>query len=221
MRSELTYERLSHGEITAELDARDTARLQTMGAEDQEFLARHPQAPLPRPKPRMTWAISAAAAVLLVVIGWGIQRPEDDTRIKSADQTLLVYHKTSTGSELLVSTSLLGGGDEIQLAYYAAKKRYGVILSIDGRGSVTTHLPLHGPQALPIETTKPELLPYSYRLDDAPDFETLFLITSDQPFTVAQIKPFLKAVASATTPLHLPDGFTSTAFRITKKETSP
>jgi len=223
MKSPLTYERLARGEIPADLNESDAATLKRMQDEDQAFLARHPSLP-PVHRPRRLWlpaSVVAAAAVLLVV-GFGplVAPGTPDTRIKSADQSLFVYHKTPTGTELLGSTARLGQDDEIQVAYFTAKKRFATILSVDSRGAVTNHLPLHSRQALEVETPKPELLPYSYRLDDAPDFETLYLITSEKPFDVTKLHPFLRAfVTEHEAALALPAGFAYTAFRIAKKET--
>jgi hypothetical protein len=49
----------------------------------------------------------------------------------------------------------------VQLAYYARGSAYAVILSVDGRGGITRHLPLHGTDAVHIDTKRHELLPYS------------------------------------------------------------
>lgn len=222
MKSSLTYERLSQGEIVLDLNESDVEFLKTLEEEDRAFLARHPALP-PARRLRTLWLPSSlVAAALVLIAGLGpLVAPEvPDTRVKSADQSLFVYHKTATGTELLGSAAKLGQNDEIQMAYFTAKKRFAAILSVDGRGSVTDHLPLHSRQALEVETAKPELLPYSYRLDDAPDFETLYLVTSERPFDVYQLHPFLKAVVTEhLATLKLPSEFTYTSFRIAKKET--
>jgi len=72
-----------------------------------------------------------------------------------------------------------------------------------------------------VETKQPELLPYSYKLDDAPDFEAVFFITSDRPFDVSVLRPFVKAFSvQKLSSLALPEEFSSIGFYITKKESS-
>jgi len=226
MKSALTYERLSQGELSAELSADEQAHLSTLKADDQAYLERFPAAALrvaKRHQPMPWMMLSAAAALVVILGGLGTLIPRNsDTRIKSAATSLFVYHKTATGTELLSSQATLQQKDEIQMAYFSAKKQYATILSVDGRGTVTTHLPLNANQAVEVETPKqPFLLPYSYTLDDAPNFETIYLITSDQPFAIDKIRPFVKAVAlQKGARLELPSEFTATSFRITKKETS-
>ena len=220
MKSDLTYERLSRGEVSLPLDEQDQERLAALEASDAEFLSRHPALPV-RKRPITRWSGLAAALVLTVGLGGLLLPPAHDTRMKSAELSLFVYHKTATGTELLGSSAQLAQNDEIQVAYFSSQKRFATILSVDGRGSVTTHLPLHSSQALEVNTTKPELLPYSYRLDDAPNFETLYLITSEKPFTVTRLEPFLKAlVTDHESSLQLPTEFSYTAFRIVKKEST-
>lgn len=224
MKSEFTYERLAQGEVTLPLTPTDQERLDALKASDQDFLALHPVDSLKvRPKVRSWTSALTLAAALTVFIGLGALVPrtaDQDTRAKSAALSLFVYHKTASGTELLGSQARLGTGDEVQIAYFAAGKRFAAILSVDGRGTVTTHLPLHGDQAVEIDTAKPELLPYSYKLDDAPDFETLFLITSDSEFALSKLKPFLKADSASEGRVALPAEFDSIAVRIAKKETS-
>lgn len=228
MRSDLTYERLAHGEVDLDLSSDDLLRLQTMAKEDRDFLDRFPPEKLPqRPLPRRPRAISlwgfgglaATAAVVLILPFLGL--PTADNRIKGQGLSLLVYHKTATGTELLAPQTPLGKDDEVQIAYLATKKQYGVIVSVDGRGTVTTHFPLHGTQSAEVEANRPQLLPYSYRLDDAPDFEVLFLVTSDTSFSLTDIKPFVQAfVLEKEVSLLLPNRFQTTSFRIIKKETT-
>src|SRR5215831_15505456 len=86
---------------------------------------------------------------------------------------LRMYRKTPNGAvERLHNGAFTRAGDRVQVAYTASEARFGVVLSIDGRGDVTWHLPpgYPGPAARlgsGVETT----LPWSFELDDAPGFE--------------------------------------------------
>jgi hypothetical protein len=105
---------------------------------------------------------------------------------------LLVYRQKSAkapgpaGSERLSDGARADRGDVIQLAYDKAPDGlYGVLLSIDGVGRVTLHLPEEGTSASAALTALRETpLPSAYELDDAVAFERFILISSPRPFAV-------------------------------------
>ena len=70
--------------------------------------------------------------------------------------------------------------------YQAAGRKYGVILSADGRGRVTLYLPGEGKQAARL-ITDPLSLDFAYRLDDAPKWERFYFVASDAPFEVESV----------------------------------
>ncbi|MCZ6634399.1 MAG: hypothetical protein O7G87_13420 [bacterium] len=160
------------------------------------------------------WAFAAAAVILLAaVLAWRpepvrdmiayLKTPSEQTptrdawdldglevvRIKGATR-LVLYRKTETGNELLHNGAVARQGDLIQILYHAAGQKYGAILSTDGRGSVTTHLPAVGTQAALLEDVKNEAvsLEFAYELDDAPHWERFYFITADSAF---DLKPLL------------------------------
>jgi hypothetical protein len=125
---------------------------------------------------------------------------------------LVIHRKTSTGFELVKDGAVVRRGDTLQLSYQAEGKRFGVIASVDGRGTVTLHLPeTPGPAA----TLEPGLrnLAHAYELDDAPGFERFVFVTSDARFDTA-------AVASALT-RGQPYPAGSKVFTITLTKESP
>ena len=95
--------------------------------------------------------------------------------------------------------------------------RYGVLLSIDGAGRVTQHLPEPGASAASTLHAPSEIrLPSAYELDDAPGFERFLLITSTQPFPVAAALDAARSLAgqgqsARTAPLPLPPAFHQTS----------
>lgn len=217
MKSALTYERMAQGEVEIS-DASDHAAVESIQRSNHWILERLPSPPL-RSRPRtVLYSLVPLAAVLVAVIGWSTLAPGPDTRAKGAGVTLLLYHKTAAGSELVVPGSVLSEGDEVQAAYLVSERRFAALYSVDGRGTVTVHLPLHGAQAVEVGPPEPTLLPYSYRLDDAPKFETFYLVTSPEPFEVSRLKPFLAASEGRETGVALPSGFESSALRIGKQE---
>jgi len=64
-----------------------------------------------------------------------------------------------------------------------------VLLSLDGAGRVTVHLPdptgVGAAAAVPLAAAREVRLPSAYELDDAPAFERFVLITADRPFPAA------------------------------------
>jgi hypothetical protein len=187
--------------------------------------------------PRHAWRVTpyawvgAAAAVVATIavltLGPGEQRgtgpfpsPENDvTHIKGLDPRLEIFRQTGAGAEELSDGSAARLDDVVQIAYQAAGLKYGVIVSIDGRGVVTVHYPSSGEQAAELGAGR-VALPQAYRLDDAPRFERFFLVTSNQPFTVARVVSALRAAANATVSpkrLALPSSMKQTSLELKKE----
>jgi hypothetical protein len=97
---------------------------------------------------------------------------------------LLVYRKIQDQVEILSDGEHARAGDLLQLAYVTTEESYGMILSIDGRGAVTLHLPESKGESTKLEWGKQFLLPNAIELDDAPKFERFFFLTSDSPINV-------------------------------------
>jgi hypothetical protein len=91
------------------------------------------------------------------------------------------------GAERIAPGAPARAGDLVQLGYVAAGRRFGVIVSLDGRGGVTRHWPLDGARAAALTMGREVLLPDSFRLDEAPHFERFIFITSDRPFEIARV----------------------------------
>ena len=152
----------------------------------------------------------------------------------AAAPRLLVYRQRVAGTtdqssnEKLADGARAARGDLLQLAYASAPDRmYGVLLSIDGAGRVTQHLPEEGARAAaPLRALREIHLPSAYELDDAPGFERFLLITADQPFAVAPVLDAARALAAQgaraqALPLALASTFhqTSVLLRKTSKGT--
>jgi hypothetical protein len=149
-------------------------------------------------------------------------RADRDDRIKGGlTPSLAIYRRTPEGSETLADGAVAHPGDLLRVGYRAAGKHYGVILSIDGRGSVTVHLPPQADRAAALKGDGMVLLDQAYELDDAPQWERFYFVTSDTPFAVA---PIVEAVRAATadrrrppSALALPDGLDQVTFSVQKE----
>jgi hypothetical protein len=109
------------------------------------------------------------------------------TRLKGMESGLYVYRKKNSGVEILKDGSSAAAGDLLQMSYISTEDSYGVILSIDGRGTVTLHYPRNLGAEPKLKTNSKVILPYAYELDDAPDFERFFLILSPSIIDVKEV----------------------------------
>ena len=182
-------------------------RLNELERHGTDLLAHHPprvvaagvrerlaQAQPARPRSLPRWMPSfALGAVVMACLalqppsGPVPAEPDTRTRIKGLTPQLLLFRKApSSEIERLLPGTSARHHDLVQLAYQAAGRRYGVIVSIDGRGLVTRHLPAAGAQAVPLKAGLP-VLPQAYELDDAPAFERFYLVAADAPFPVESV----------------------------------
>jgi hypothetical protein len=136
---------------------------------------------------------------------------------------LLVYRKIQDQVEILTDGKPARTGDLLQLAYITAEETYGMILSIDGRGLVTMHFPQDKGESTALELNKQSLLANAIELDDAPDFERFFFLTSETPIDVDAVLKKVKDQAENTeqvkqSDLDLPESFKQYSVLILKGE---
>jgi hypothetical protein len=232
------------------------ARYDAIAASDREILGRYPPAEIARTirerleadpesdpvdagpssslQPVGRWALQLAvglpaAAVLLIVFSFFMFRERlatDQTRVKGLAPHVIAFLKTAGGARELAPGTLVGRGDVIQLGYTAAEARYGVIFSVDGRGTITWHLPAGfsgSPRSAPaLERSGRVMLPTAYELDDAPGFERFFFVSSDRPFEIAAVAQAARALTSRLaaadrTDLVLPPGLMQASFLLKKR----
>jgi len=189
------------------------ARVAQLHASNEEILREHPPAevaaqirrraagPAAARAPRwlslgVPMTLAAAFALVLVVRGTtgpgraGAVRPGDDSgdTIKGLDPKLRVYRKAAAGRiELLKEGAPTRAGDQLQLAYIAAGHRFGAVLSVDGSGKVTFHLPAVAGPAVRLRTDGEIALASAYELDAAPGFERFLFVASDEPFDASAL----------------------------------
>ena len=175
-----------------------------MAARIEGRLAVEPRAKAPR-----RWWIPAAplAAAALAVAVW-VAMPEshkvevqkkvknhtphppahgaETERVKGRPQ-LMVFRDVAGDDEHLEDGDVASAGDLLQVKYRAGDARYGVILSIDGRGGVTRHFPEETGGSTKLELGGAIALERSYELDDAPEFERFILVSSRQQIVVEDV----------------------------------
>lgn len=143
----------------------------------------------------------------------------NDTRIKGMEARLEVWRKTGDSAEKLAPRSTAQAGDQIQLRYTVPERCYGALVSVDGRGVVTLHMAGEGGAARLLEPGKTITLGNAYQLDDAPRFETFFLITSPHEFDLAKTTQALATRQNEQPPSvkDLPAGLGAVSFTLSKQ----
>jgi hypothetical protein len=113
---------------------------------------------------------------------------EQTTRSKGLNHAYLIVYKLAQGKiEQLKNRGRANPGDTLQLIYSSPKESHGVIFSIDGRGGVTLHFPNNPLLSTALQKSKKVKLTTGFLLDDAPDFERFFFLTSNSEINVARI----------------------------------
>lgn len=240
-------ERVALGEREpSELTEAERAYLETLEADSAELLARHPPAAVAaeiarrarvervreaQPRRALLWAaplLAGAAGLTLMV---GLRGPdrnpstqggvEDTVRLKG--QALLLHRKTSAGTERLRDGRTAREGDRLQLGFRLDAARHVVLLSVDGRGVVTLHLPDSRSQLAPRFEAGTASVPFSYELDDAPRFERFFLVVAPETFSVSEAVNAAESLAGQLEPdaaaLDLPPGLSQLDLTLRKEET--
>jgi len=172
----------------------DELRLQIeqLKKSNAELLAKHPY------KPKFTVlskvpivpinlaAIFLLCASALIAILSSEDRYEDGTRVKGLKTSLEIWRKTAEQTEQLADNSEAKAGDLLQIRYIALEP-YGALLSLDGNGVLTIHLAGKNGKAASLEAGKTIALENAYELDNAPKFETFYLITAGKEFELAPV----------------------------------
>ena len=208
-------------------------RLAAISLSNQEILADYPpqrivpaikerlyweeNAALPRRTPTLAWALPAAVMVVLLLSFFVVRERivPNETRLKGLTTHISLFRKTPTGAEELRAGASARRADVLQISYTAGEARYGAILSVDGRGAVTWHVPSGyrgGSWISPsLDSQGQVVLPSAYELDDAPGFERFFLVYATTPFEIGDVERAARALgarpgAAERDALRLPSG---------------
>jgi len=224
-------------------------RVSDLRESSEEILRQHPPAvfaaevhrraahdKVVRPSLRVRWlfvspALAAAAVVILLLVNPGIlpfTTPDEspsttEIRTKGLMPTLRVYRQRDESPERLEAETETCAGDVLQISYLAAEATHGVILSIDGKGSVTLHHPQHPAHDTSLGADGEVPLPSAYELDAAPVFERFFFVTATTPLSVEETLAAARSLArdlgeAQTMLLDLPESYEQSTFLVRKKE---
>ncbi len=186
------------------------------------------------------WARAAAACAAVLLTTWGAYHwasapsthpttpAEGDlgtVRLRG-EASLTIHRKLPGGTERLKDGHRVNPKDLLRVGYNAAGAPHGVIISVDGRGSVTLHHPDDPNGETVLQTGGAVLLDRAFELDDAPSFERFFLVTSADPMSPAQVVDAGRHLAhkgrdARTAPLALPKDLTQTSLILHKEDPTP
>jgi len=164
---------------------------------------------------RMT-AVSGLALAACALLAVPTLLPSDSVRTKGLEPHLQVLRKEASGLAQVHDGDLAARGDRLQLLYVAAEAPFGAVLSVDGRGVFSQHLPQRGDRAVALAANGAVALPSSYLLDDAPDFERFFLVTGPRAFALEEVEPTLKAWGAPDARVGLPADLTLSTLTLRK-----
>jgi hypothetical protein len=163
-----------------------------------------------------SWWIPAFALAAAVTVGIVVMRQpvEDEIRFKGDGPALRLFRNGAKDPERLADGTKVKPHDVVQVAFELSGAAHLAVVSVDGAGHATLHWPLDGKTAA---TPGLKAVPQAFELDDAPGFERFFLVTSDQPLSVAEV---LKAAEGATRtgPLPLPPSMTQRSVLLDKPD---
>jgi hypothetical protein len=141
-------------------------------------------------------------------------------RSKGLRPQIHVYRRTERDVEELHEGATVHPHDLLQLGYVGAGRRFGALISIDGAGAVTTHLPSSGSVATALAHHGEQLLPSAYELDAAPRFERFLFVTADEPFDLAPLLDVARKLPrdrAESGPLPLAPRFAQQSLRLRKE----
>lgn len=206
-REKILLERYRLGELprnlVAQVESMDNLKeaMDELDRSDKEILEQYSfstvERKIRRRKAQKMSRFATIAAALTLVIGGAFifagrnGAPSNGIRIKgnqANSPVLTLYRHQGDRVEQLSDGALASSGDLLQIGYRnTSPNTFGLILSIDGNGQQTIHYPMSGDEALLLENGGEFYLPWSYELDDAPEYEAFFLLASDQPFSMKDI----------------------------------
>jgi len=170
------------------------------------------------PSRRFVLRALAAATVAVTALLVFFALPDADRIKGDSHPALTIYRDKPSGPERLADGDLARAGDLLRVGYTPAGRAYGVILSIDGRGVLTMHLPPNEAKAVSlVQGATPTLLDRAYELDDAPKIERFYFITGAKPFDVTPILTAARAAHGAPDVLPIPPGLEQVTFAVQKE----
>ncbi len=189
-------ERAAVDQVLAQ-SSEDAEALRLLRADNAAFLVSQPAAPFVEkvmPTKRSPWrwlgalsAVAAAAALLLVVRNQGAG--DDDTRVKGG----VGWHVTvssQTGTHTLMDSAQVAPGDTLSFQVATEKQVFVAVISHAPDGW-WVYAPSQGKDAVRVGRGL-TLIPDGARLDETEGDETIYLVSSEEPFEPERLRDSMK-----------------------------
>lgn len=143
---------------------------------------------------------------------------DDGIRTKGDVRRLRVHRVDAAKGEAsaLGERDTASPGSVLQISLLPGPGTWAAVVSVDGSGQATLHLPETGDSALRIEDAVQA--PHSFQLDDAPGFERFFLVTSPIRFSLDEALAVVRR-SGVRAPVHA--GWTFQSIHVAKPEVRP
>ena len=217
-------ERIALGEVS-EADAQpplsdaERAELAEIRADNVRTLERYPPAEIEREvqrrlaaaeQPSLPWwprglawtgaAVAASLALIVVydpTVGGPSDLPADVGATVEPTPSVLVLRRRDGEAVRLEDGAQVSDRDRLEVRYASSGRRYGAVLSIDGAGTVTLHLPEAATATLAAPlASRPTALSRSYAPSEARGFVRFFFVTSDARFRTGEIVDAARRLAA-------------------------
>jgi hypothetical protein len=109
-------------------------------------------------------------------------------------------------------------GDLLQVSLLAGPSTFAAVVSLDGAGHITRHIPEIGDSSVPVREAQEA--PHSFQLDHTPGFERFVLIQSNHPFALSEAEAVVRR-AGANSTLSAPVDWTVQSILVAKSEKLP
>jgi hypothetical protein len=143
--------------------------------------------------------------------------PDDGLRTKGELARMRV-HRVEVGSTETVSMrdgDQAAAGTTLQVALLAGPRTWVAVMSVDGAGQVSRHIPETGDSSVSVKEAVSAA--HSFQMDDAPGFERFVLVESPRPFALSELEGLLaKARGDRNRPVR--EGWLVQSLRIHKPE---
>jgi len=125
--------------------------------------------------------------------------PDDGLRTKGEVARMRI-HRIEVGSTETVAMrdgDQAAAGTTLQVALLAGARSNVAVMSVDGAGQVSRHIPETGDSSISVKD--PVQAAHSFQIDDAPGFERFVLVESDKPFALSELESLLAKVRGGKT----------------------
>lgn len=194
VKNKFYYEQLLKGEIHGDGSEKDVIIINKLKNSNKDLLNKYNSKDfassvyfsIKEKRKKVITSVTSMCSVFIITIVIGLNINTNQIRLKGAMPVISLYKNENGVNKIVNETDVFRIGDILQITYFAKDWSYGTIISVDGNGVTTLHYPsTFNEEGFLINSTE-AILPYSYELDDAKEFERFYFIVSKVKFNVKE-----------------------------------